>query len=62
MLDNPYLSIALADDGSVSEIRFTEEFKELAYQEFLKGKKTVRDILISYGIDPDFVGAKRQSV
>ena len=59
MLDNPYLSIALADDGSVSEIRFTEEFKELAYQEFVKGKKTVRDILTSYGIDPDFVGAKR---
>ena len=39
MLDTPYLSIALGDDGSVSEIRFTEEFKEVAYQEFVKGKK-----------------------
>lgn len=50
---NPYVL-------SVSQrlIKFTTEFKELAYEELLKGK-TMREIFKENGLDPEILGETR---
>lgn len=54
LLTNPYVASVTND-----AVQFTEEFKELAYEEFLQTKKTMREILQEHGIDPEILGSKR---
>lgn len=54
LLNNPYVASVTND-----AVQFTEEFKELAYQEILQTKKTMREILQEHGIDPEILGSKR---
>ncbi len=54
LLNNPYVSSVTNDS-----VQFTEEFKELAYREFLQGGKTMRKIFQEHDIDPEILGSKR---
>ncbi len=57
--NNPYVLSFQCDKNRLLEIRFTEEFKELATRELLKGEKTMRQIFKDYGFDPDSLGSRR---
>lgn len=54
LLNNQYVSGVTNDS-----VQFTEEFKELAYNEFLKSGKPMREIFREHGIDPEILGSKR---
>ncbi len=52
---NPYIAHVL--NGYMLE--FTQEFQEIAYQELLKGDKTMREILQNHGIDTEILDSSR---
>ena len=54
LLNNQYVSGVTNDS-----VQFTEEFKELAYNEFRKSGKPMREIFKEHGIDPEILGSKR---
>lgn len=54
LLNNPYVA-----NVTNCAVQFTEEFKELAYQEFVQTRKTMREILQEHAIDPEILGTKR---
>ena len=58
LLNNQYVSGVTNDS-----VQFTEEFKELAYNEFRKSGKPMREIFKEHGIDPEISasGILRQS-
>lgn len=53
LLNNPYVATVKND-----AVQFTEEFKEIAYNEFVKNKKSMRKIFQENGIDIEILGAK----
>lgn len=44
-----------------NQVKFTLEFKKIAYEELLKGEKTMREIFQKYGISPKILGTSRIS-
>lgn len=55
LCSNPHVASVL----NGYQVEFTAEFKKIAYQELIKGNRTMREILQEYGINTKLLGDKR---